>query len=188
MLLLATAALLAASASTMACSPAPIPFDRVLASAGPVLVVRVLGIRGPVDSPDALTLAVDDVWRGTAPPVFDIEPPVATACGDRVWARVGERLVLALDVAAFEGSPPLTAFWEVLDDDTLEPRTGETPAGVTTLAQLRGGFAPEADGTPDAPVAPLPEQAVVAVIVVLGIGALVLSGTIGVLARRRPSP
>lgn len=186
--LLAVIPRLAAPSAAAACSSAPIPFDRVLASAGPVLVVRVVGIRGPADSPDGLTLAIEEAWRGTAPPVLDLEPPVATACGDRVWARVGERLILALDVPAFDGLPPLAAYWAVLDDGMLEPRSGETPAGVTTLAGLRDTVARQSPEEPATSGGASSGTPVLAALAVLGIATLVLAGIVTFLVRRRASP
>ncbi len=185
--LLAVATLLAAPAATVACSSAPIPFDRVLAGDGLVAVVRVVAVRGPADAPDALALAVDDVWRGTAPPVLDIEPPVTTACGDSLWTRAGERLVIAFAVAAFDGIDPLAAYWAVGDDGTLEPRSAEPPPGRTTLAQLRAAFPGSAPEALDEPGAPGGEPAVALAILVLGIAALVLVGTTVLLGRHRPS-
>jgi len=112
-----TLSVAAIASPVRACSAAPIPFDSVRAHPGAIGLVRVTDIAGDPDAPDRYRLTVDEVWRGALAPVLEIEPPVVGACGDLLIAGRGERLMLALDVRAFDAAQPMAAYWAVRRGD-----------------------------------------------------------------------
>ena len=179
------------TAPVSACSGAAIPFERVVAHPGPIALVRVLDLAGNPQAPDRYRFAVDEVWRGTVPPVLEIESPVVHVCGDRLFAQRGDRLALALNVIAFDDAKPMAAFWVVDAEGRIDGTAVEERPGVTTLAGLRTILAP-AGALPPAEEESVPVEAsedagVPLVVALLAIASCVLGAAvlIAALARRR---
>ena len=173
-----------------ACSGPGIPFERVVAHPGMIALVRVLDIAGDPQAPDRYQFAVDEVWRGAVPPVFDIEPPLIHGCGDRLAVNRGDRLVLALDVNAFDAAKPMAAFWVMDAAGRIDGTLVEERPGVSTLAALRAVLAPTGAVLPDdQPGAPgtSEDAGVPLVVALLAIASCVLGGAllVAALARRR---
>lgn len=106
-----------------------------------IALVRVAAIRGDPALPDGYDLVLEEAYRGSLPPVLQIAAPQYHACGDRIVAAPGERLVILFGVEAFEDQPPLSPFWrvgpdEVLSADGIDARE----LGWTSLDQLRAGL------------------------------------------------
>jgi hypothetical protein len=173
-----------------ACSGSAIPFERVVAHPGSIGLVRVLDVAGNAQAPDRYRLAVDEVWRGGLPPVLEIEAPVVHVCGDRLFAARGDRLVLALDVNAFDDADRMAAYWAIDAAGRIGFTAVEERPGVTTLKALRAVLAPAGAVLPDdASAAPTTSEdaGVPLVVALLAIASCVLGGAVLVaaLARRR---
>jgi hypothetical protein len=172
-----------------ACSGPGIPFERVVAHPGTIGLMRVLDTAGNPDAPDRYRFAVDEVWRGVLPPVLEIEAPVVHACGDQLAVGIGDRLVLALEVNAFDDAKPMAAFWLVNAAGRIDGTLVEERPGVATLAALREILAPAGAVRSDDPSGGQESGAdgVPLVVALLVIASGVLGGAvlIAALARRR---
>ena len=187
---LAAMLLLAAVGAPLAhaCSGSPIPFERAVAHPGSIGLMRVLDVARNPQAPDRYRLAVDEVWRGGLPPVLEIEAPVVHACGDRLFAARGDRLVLALNVNAFDDGDPMAAYWLIDAAGKIGFTAVEERPDVTTLAALRTVLAPDGAVLPDdgsgAPTTS-EDTAVPLVVALLVIASCVLGGAVLVAALNR---
>ncbi|OGO53323.1 MAG: hypothetical protein A2V84_07675 [Chloroflexi bacterium RBG_16_70_13] len=145
-LVLAVLAMLAPRVAN-ACTGPLVTLEAAADSASAIALVRIAAVQGDQESPDGYAFVVEEAFLGRVPARLDIAAPQFHACGDRIFARVGDRLVIAFDVDAFAGQPPLNPYWRVRPDDTLSAE-GIDASGVdwTTLDDLRAGLA-DADGS-----------------------------------------
>jgi len=133
--------------SADACSGPAVTVEEAVDKASAIVLVRTAAVQGDPDSPDGYVFEVEEAFLGRVPDRLAIEAPQWHACGDRIFAAMGERLVIAFDVDAFVGQPPMNPYWRVRPDGTLSSE-GIDDSGVdwTTLDDLRGGLA-DADGS-----------------------------------------
>jgi hypothetical protein len=145
LILVAAAAL--APRSAIACSGPAVTVAEAVDKASAIALVRTAAVQGNPDSPDGYAFVVEEAFLGHVPGRLDIEAPQWHACGDRIVAAVGDRLVIAFEVDAFVGQPPMNPYWRVLPDGTLRPDGIDASAvGWTTLDELRAGLG-DADGS-----------------------------------------
>ena len=138
--LAATAAL--APRSAAACSGPLVTVAEAVDEASAIVLVRTAAVRGDPESPDGYAFEVEEAFLGRVPARLEIEAPPWYVCGDRIYAATGDRLVIAFDVEAFAGQPPLSPYWRVLADGTLSPDGIDASAVPwTTLEDLRAGLA-----------------------------------------------
>ena len=199
---LAVGLALAGPTGTLACSAAPVPFQRVVEDAEQIFLVTVATRTMAGDVPESYSLVVREALRGalpdgtTLPANVKVAAPVINACGDVLDARITTHLVLAMDIAAFADAEPVTVAWRLLPDGTLEGGEDDGPATWRDLDALRAALDGRAFATPGptrAPVSmPVPDAAplasigiVVALLIGIAAGVLVILG-----GRRggRPTP
>ena len=130
-----------------ACSGPAVTVEEAIDKASTIVLVLTAAVQGDPDSPDGYVFEVEEAFLGRVPDRLALEAPQWHACGDRIVAAMGERLVIAFEVEAFVGQPPMNPYWRVLPDGALSAE-GIDASGVvwTTLDDLRGGLA-DADGS-----------------------------------------
>jgi len=129
---------LARPAPVLACSGAdPVSADALVASAGPILVVKVVQRFGRLaEQPRTIVLGVEEELRGVSPSIIRLERPrlAAGVCHDLFTGTVGQRMLVALGVHT-QGLV-LSPAWLLTEEDELKPIYG----GVVpwpTLAEAR---------------------------------------------------
>jgi hypothetical protein len=171
-----------------ACSGPMVTANEAIDKAGAIVLVRTAAIQGDPESPDGYAFVVEEAFLGRVPARLDIEAPPFHACGDRIFARVGDRLVIAFDVEAFVGQPPMNPYWLVLPDGTLSPDGIDASAVPwTTLDDLRAGLA-DADGSIIGEERPDAEEGPSALVIVGGLAlavAVLFLGATFLAGRRR---
>lgn len=130
-----------------ACSGPAVTVAEAVDKASAIALVRTAAVQGNPDSPDGYAFEVEEAFLGRVPGRLEVEAPQWHACGDRIFAMVGDRLVIAFEVDAFVGQPKMNPYWHVLPDGTLSPDGIDASAvGWTTLNDLRAGLG-DADGS-----------------------------------------
>ena len=127
-----------------ACSGPFVTAVEAIEAAPRIALVTTVAARGDAEFPDAYDFAVEEAYRGAFPPLLQVDAPQYHACGDRIVAAPGDRLVIFFDVPAFSGQPPMNPYWRVDRDGALAAE-GIDDAAVPwrTLADLRAAFAGE---------------------------------------------
>jgi len=151
---LATLGGLARPSPTVACSGAdPVGADALLASPGPILVVKVIQRFGRLaEQPRTIVLGVEEELRGISPSVIRLERPTQAAgvCHDLFTGTVGTRMLVALGVHT-QGLV-LSPAWLLDDHDQLKPiYDAEVP--WPTLAEAREALDAPGSRTSDAGLA-----------------------------------
>jgi hypothetical protein len=117
---------LARPAPVLACSGAdPVTADALLASPGPILVVKVIQRFGRLaEQPRTIVLGVEEELRGISPSIVRLERPslAAGVCHDLFTGTVGQRMLVALGVHT-QGLV-LSPAWMLTDQDELKPIYG----------------------------------------------------------------
>ncbi len=157
-----TAGVGAASPSApVACTPTPIPFQRVVDDAEQVFLVTVATRRFSGGVPERYSFVVREMLRGTLPEdvalptTITVEAPVVTSCGGRLDARVNAHLVIALGVPAFDGQPQLAVPWLLRPDGSLTGGFDDGPDRWIDLDALKDALAGRPFATPRPTSAPL---------------------------------
>ncbi len=123
------------------CSGPLVTVEEARADASAILLVRTAIVRGDPNLPSGYAFVVEEAFRGDVPALIEVEAPQFHACGDRISAAVGDRLVVAFEVHAFVGQPPMNPYWRVLPDGRLNPEGIDATAVVwQTLDDLRTGL------------------------------------------------
>jgi hypothetical protein len=192
-----TAGVGAASPSApVACTPTPVPFERVVDDAKQVFLVTVATRRFAGGIPETYTFVVREALRGTLPDgvslpaTITVEAPVVTNCGGRLDARVNAHLVIALAVPAFEGGPLLAVPWQLRPDGTLIGGFDDGPERWLDLDALRDALAGRPFATPAPTVAPtavgeVPGAPLAAFGILVGLVGGMLAGIAVIIAGRR---
>lgn len=145
---------LAGASPTLACSAAPVPFQRVVEDAEQIFLVTVAQRTMAGTVPQSYSLVVREALRGalpdgiTLPANVNVAAPVINACGDVLDVRITTHLILALDVPAFADAAPISVAWRLLPDGTLEGGHDDGPATWRDLDALRAALEGRAFATP----------------------------------------
>ena len=100
-LILAVVLVVAAPEMANGCSVARFPYlSEAVASADRVLVVRIVDLSGDRTTRADTSGASSGSSAAAAPPVMRVAAPMTTACGDRLQARIGDRVLIAFGVTA----------------------------------------------------------------------------------------
>jgi hypothetical protein len=160
--------------SASACSGPFVTALEAIEKAEGIALVRVAAVRGDAEFPQAYDFVVEEAYRGSLPPIVEVAAPQYHACGDRIVAATGDRLVIFFDVEAFTGQPPMNPYWRVGPGDALAAE-GIDPGAVgwQTLDQLRGALTGEGRVEVIVHQHPTPEPSLIPVL-----GLLVAAGVI----------
>jgi hypothetical protein len=177
---------LARPAPALACSGAdPVSADALMASPGPILVVKVIQRFGRLaEQPRTIVLGVEEELRGVSPSIIRLERPrqAAGVCHDLFTGTVGTRMLVALGVRT-QGLI-LSPAWLLTDQDELEPiYDAEVPWPTLAAARVAldaPGSRPFEAGLPQA-VLPAAQ------VVLAGLAIVAVVGGAAWLRRARPA-
>jgi hypothetical protein len=160
-----------------ACSAPFLTAVEATAKAERVALVRTAPVHCDPQSPDGYDFVVEESYRGSLPPIVQVAAPQYHACGDRIIAASGDRLVIFFDVEAFTGQPPMNPFWRVGPGDALEPEGIDAEAVPwRTLDQLRGALTGEGDVEVLVNEHPTPQPSLIPVLGLLAGAAVIVFG------------
>ncbi len=108
-------------ASASACSGPYVSAVEAIEKAARIALVRTAAVDGDPTFPDGYDFVVEESYRGAFGPVIQVPAPQYHACGDRIVAAPGDRLVIFFDVPAWDGQPPMNPFWRIGPGGALAP-------------------------------------------------------------------
>lgn len=120
------------------CSGPFLTIDVSASGARSIALVRTVAIEGDPGAPDAYDFFVEEAFKGTVPRQLHLATPQYHACGDRLFAEVGDRFVLFFEVPAPGSGGTLSPYFRVEQGDELSAEGIEaTPARWHVVEDLR---------------------------------------------------